>query len=644
MKLLNYIPPYPDEMLLSSFLRNLRENAIDLHLYEMMVFEVNAFQHSSLQLGLNREFEIYLQSLNMDVDESRYLLSTSILPFCAIFMSHEEQTAQVNSFFRKQDRLSPPQNPLIKTMNVCPNCIQRDRKIYGEPYYHRSHQLHGVGVCQEHHIPLLTFGEEQDSKKRICLFDVDSCKPIENNKPEADAIAYAEYARYLLNANIHSDIAAIKSIIQEEFNDRGYRARALSSTFYKDLEKWPQKSLFDVPAEAFSKWLAVLRERKPEAILGVLMFLFPKPEDLVKRIDTGKPLIDKYICEKGHVYYATPHAHMTGWGCPECDKLLSYDERYQRLVDVQGNGEYIVMEPFESNDKKLRHYHCVCKQDVYIKPRKFIGYGERCPCRIRIPESEIKSWVGKNGFELISYTNATDKMTLRHPACGEMFDVVRARFLSNARCRVCEDPRALKGAMKAISEQLHRVVGDEYELLAYDKGTKKMTLKHNSCNTTFDISRGRFFDGQRCPQCTQLPSYDMLAKAVPEASNGKYVLDGEATPGGSRVILLNTMDGSRKNYGRTYIAQELSRPTPSALFPDKKKEYAFPDWRTYLKLFEDYLSEFGVVPSRKVEHRGLPLGVWCMHMRKMRKAGELTDERIKTLTDAGFDWGKSINT
>lgn len=71
---------------------------------------------------------------------------------------------------------------------------------------------------------------------------------------------------------------------------------------------------------------------------------------------------------------------------------------------------------------------------------------------------------------------------------------------------------------------------------------------------------------------------------------------------------------------------------------------AFPDWRTYLTLYKDYLSEYGEAPSRKVEYRELPLGVWCMHMRKMRKAGKLTDERIEILSDAGFDWGKSADT
>ena len=644
MKLLNYSPPFPDEMLLSSFLRNLRENAIDLQLFEQLVLGLSQFQHSSMQLGLNREFEIYLRALNMDTDAGQYLLSTSILLFCAIFMSHEEQTAQVNSFFRKQDRLSPPQNPLIKTIKVCPHCIQRDREMYGEPYYHRCHQLPGVSVCPEHHAPLLTFGEEHDSKKRICSFDFDSCKPVENASTMADSIAYAEYARYLLNANIHSDIATIKSIIQNEFSDRGYRARSLSCTFYKDLENWQYHLLFDIPAEDFSLWLAVLRERKPETILGLLMFLFPNPEDLVKRIDTGTPLINKYTCEKGHVYYATQHAHMTGWGCPECDKFLTYDERYRRLVDVLGNGEYIVMEPFKSNDKKLRHFHCVCKQEVSIKPRKFISYGERCPCRIRIPEAEIRSWVEEHGFELIDYTNASDKMTLLHPACGETFDVVRAMFLNNTRCRICEDPRHGRGAVKAISEQLQEVVGSEYELLTYDDETKTMTLKHKSCDSTFTLSRNGFFNGQRCPQCTQLPTYRMLAEAVPEASNGRLVLDGEKIPGGSQVVLLNTEDGSRNNYRRAYLAQELSRPTPSALFPERQKEYAFPDWRTYLTLYKDYLSKYGEEPSRKVEYRELPLGVWCMHMRKMRKAGKLTDERIEILSDAGFDWGKSADT
>lgn len=38
----------------------------------------------------------------------------------------------------------------------CPQCLERDFNVYGEPYWHRSHQLPNVFFCHEHHNPLQT--------------------------------------------------------------------------------------------------------------------------------------------------------------------------------------------------------------------------------------------------------------------------------------------------------------------------------------------------------------------------------------------------------------------------------------------------------------------------------------------------------
>jgi hypothetical protein len=41
------------------------------------------------------------------------------------------------------------------SLRLCPICADEDRKTYGEPYWHRSHQVAGVATCYRHQIRLI---------------------------------------------------------------------------------------------------------------------------------------------------------------------------------------------------------------------------------------------------------------------------------------------------------------------------------------------------------------------------------------------------------------------------------------------------------------------------------------------------------
>ncbi|MWC27176.1 TnsD family Tn7-like transposition protein [Paenibacillus sp. MMS18-CY102] len=54
--------------------------------------------------------------------------------------------------------------PMIRTLRFCSSCITADTESHGEPYWHRSHQLHGVDCCHIHRIPLREAGIIRDNK------------------------------------------------------------------------------------------------------------------------------------------------------------------------------------------------------------------------------------------------------------------------------------------------------------------------------------------------------------------------------------------------------------------------------------------------------------------------------------------------
>ena len=40
--------------------------------------------------------------------------------------------------------------PALQTLRFCPTCVSEETKLYGEPYWHRTHQVPGVFVCHAH--------------------------------------------------------------------------------------------------------------------------------------------------------------------------------------------------------------------------------------------------------------------------------------------------------------------------------------------------------------------------------------------------------------------------------------------------------------------------------------------------------------
>ena len=636
MKLPNSDLPLPDELLYSYFFRMLDINGIDAKLFETVNLGVKNYQATDVLFDIRREYWPLYEALSLNQNAASLYLSVSTFPFESIFLSPEEQTNYINSVFRESDKLNPFARYLFNQLRVCPQCIKEDAELYGKPYYHRVHQLSGVHMCPKHHVGLYVYGGKPINRNK---FDLNDYIKDEYVFSEKDMVAYACYAEQLLNSNIHTDIGRIKDLIHEEFRERHYKPRSLAESFYVDLEQWDHKALFRVPEENFTDWLSVLRERDHESILGLLMFLFPDPAELNRKIRTAEEIIGTYHCDAcGSTYYATPHAHDTGWGCPKCDAKLSYDERYRTIVKKLGNNEYEVMEPFVSNDIKIKHFHKVCGKEKSFRPRKFIFYGERCRCSTRIPESEVRDFVEENGFELRSYTNATEKMTVYHPDCDRSFQVTRAWFMKHPVCKMCEGRASDRPrGEKAVIQKIYDITADDYTFLSYDKQTRMLTLRHNDCGNEFDVGRSKFFTGQRCPQCTAIPPYSELDKVLSEASNGKYVLDG-LSKDKRNAIVLNTTTNKRKTFARAHIAQELSRHTPSVCLPGIKTGFHFPNWVEYLQAYKDFLRTNKKQPAIREEYNGMALGAWCRNMQKLRKKGLLSEQRIKELTDAGFEW------
>jgi hypothetical protein len=67
--------------------------------------------------------------------------------------------------------------PQIKFFRFCQNCLQEDIEIYGEPYWHRVHQIAGVLICPTHQILLQNSSIKIQNENRHEFYpaDVENC-------------------------------------------------------------------------------------------------------------------------------------------------------------------------------------------------------------------------------------------------------------------------------------------------------------------------------------------------------------------------------------------------------------------------------------------------------------------------------------
>lgn len=87
----------------------------------------------------------------------KFINDNTIFPYYAPFLSYK-RASQIRSDMRNcgdnriNSRIGPINTKLARAtyFKFCPMCVKEDRQCYGETYWHRIHQIHGVEVCSHH--------------------------------------------------------------------------------------------------------------------------------------------------------------------------------------------------------------------------------------------------------------------------------------------------------------------------------------------------------------------------------------------------------------------------------------------------------------------------------------------------------------
>ena len=86
-------------------------------------------------------------------------LQHTLLPFLMRFQPADRKAAILEAFLAGEDMrpryLRATRDIKPRSLRYCPVCVREDTQTYGEPYWHREHQIGLMPLCPRHHCRLL---------------------------------------------------------------------------------------------------------------------------------------------------------------------------------------------------------------------------------------------------------------------------------------------------------------------------------------------------------------------------------------------------------------------------------------------------------------------------------------------------------
>lgn len=121
--------------------------------------------------------------------------------------------------------------------------------------------------------------------------------------------------------------------------------------------------------------------------------------------------------------------------------------------------------------------------------------------------NKVKNLVGTDYTFLEPYQGCEVKIKVRHNTCGYIYKTTPTNFFVGKRCCYCQHKVGNLKRTKTtdqFKEEVKELVGEEYTVLSeYTKAKNKITMRHNSCGTIYEVAPCKFLIGRRCPTCAK---------------------------------------------------------------------------------------------------------------------------------------------
>ena len=159
---MNFFPtPYPDEILYSTLARYcIRSGNIkEIHNFEDLFGTRNCI--AVMELSTQLDALIENMPISTKYTAEYFIYKHTLFPYLAAFIPRDRAEKIIETMKNGEGAVSYMRIGLIsnsinlnKYFRFCPECFKEDIERFGEPYWHRSHQVTGVFVCLKHKIPL----------------------------------------------------------------------------------------------------------------------------------------------------------------------------------------------------------------------------------------------------------------------------------------------------------------------------------------------------------------------------------------------------------------------------------------------------------------------------------------------------------
>ena len=246
---MNLFPtPYPDEILYSTLARycirsgNIRE----IHNFEDL-FGTRSCT-ASLELPTHLDALINNMPIGSKYNAEYFIYENTLFPFLTAFMPKERADKIIKTMRNGEGAVSYNRSGLLSiTLNqyfrFCPQCFKEDIESYGEPYWHRLHQVTGVYICPKHKIPLYNSTQliRAGNRQRFISASYENCKVEKeihySNDLTKKMLWMAEDVQILLNNQFEfKDPEWFRSQFRVKLIKKGY-ARMNNYIFQKRLKQ-----------------------------------------------------------------------------------------------------------------------------------------------------------------------------------------------------------------------------------------------------------------------------------------------------------------------------------------------------------------------------------------------------------------------
>lgn len=208
---------------------------------------------------------------------------------------------------------------------------------------------------------------------------------------------------------------------------------------------------------------------------------------------------------------------------------ISVDEFQKRLNIKFGNNKFKILE-YTLTHEKCKILHTECNNVVESTPLSVLRWkGDGCPvCTNRKKKShddfitEVFNEVGDEYEILGNYKTINKKITIKHKACGFIWDVSPSHFLHNkSRCPKCVG--VIKKTTKDYKNEVANMVNKEFVVLGeYYNAHINILMRHSSCNKTFEKTPNVFLRSPSCPHCCSRSRGEIKIKGILEKFNLQY--------------------------------------------------------------------------------------------------------------------------